>query len=410
MAAVLMIFLLGMIAFAVDMGWIVLSETELQHAADAAALAGAEQLMNGAVLYSLPNNAANQPTIIANAVAGARTAAKNYASYNAAGGVNSLVLNDGDIQFGFTDAQGNFTAMASPPTVFPNTIKVLMRRDDQANGSLSLFFARVLGIRNTNLAATASSTIYAYSYNQTTNPTGGVINSFSAPPLTGVLPMTYDVNAWNKFLKTGQAPDGSTSLDANGNPQLPIYPNNNGPGNFGQLSLDASHAGESYESGWVDNGMSSSDLQGLINAGLIPLSQHDNTKWDWVGDTGMKQSLVSTINSYAGKTFLLPILNPIVGDPNDPINDVAGVGQGSNYYYQVVQFVSVKIMPGASGSITVQPAPTVADQYTILNGNSSQVQLVPAGATPVSNLSASSGSPQPSWQQSTIFATPKLTQ
>jgi Flp pilus assembly protein TadG len=47
LAAVLAVFLIGMVAFAVDIGWIVLSKTNLQNTADSAALAGADPLMNG---------------------------------------------------------------------------------------------------------------------------------------------------------------------------------------------------------------------------------------------------------------------------------------------------------------------------------------------------------------------------
>ena len=54
LVALLTVPFLGMVAFAVDIAWIVQSRSDLQNAADAAALAGAEQLMNGFVQYSLP--------------------------------------------------------------------------------------------------------------------------------------------------------------------------------------------------------------------------------------------------------------------------------------------------------------------------------------------------------------------
>ena len=45
--------------------------------------------------------------------------------------------------------------------------------------------------------------------------------------------MTYDVNAWNNFLATGQNPDGNTTLDANGNPEITVFPSVKDTGNFG---------------------------------------------------------------------------------------------------------------------------------------------------------------------------------
>ena len=133
----------GLVAFAIDIAWIVQSRSDLQSAADAAALAGAEQLMNGYVQYSLPGQTL-KTSILTTAETSAKTYAKNFASYNTAGGVSSLTLNDADIEFGYTDASNNYTA-APGYTGYPNTIKVTMRLDSSANGSLKLFFAPIFG-------------------------------------------------------------------------------------------------------------------------------------------------------------------------------------------------------------------------------------------------------------------------
>src|SRR5262249_10950658 len=154
----------------------------------------ADPLMDGSIQYQLSKgNSALQATILKNTLANCRTAAKQYAALNSAGAVNSLVLKDSDIQFGFTDKTGKYTAGTS---AFPKTVKVTMRLDDQANGSLGLFFARVVGTTTTNLNATASATIYT-----------GLIDGLSPNYPTGLLPVTYDVNGWNNFLATGKGND-----------------------------------------------------------------------------------------------------------------------------------------------------------------------------------------------------------
>ncbi len=375
LAAILIVFLLAMVAFAVDMGYVVLAETELQSVADSAALAGCGQLMQGFVQYNLPNqSAANQASIMSTYLGNARTCAKNYASYNSAGGVSSLTLNDSDIEFGFTDANNTYTPQPTY-TGFPNTIKVTMRRDTSANGGVPLFFAPALGVRSQNLKASAAATLYA-----------GIVDSFSAPPLTHILPATYDVNAWNSFIKTGKDPDGNTTLDADGNPEIVVYPSVSAPGNFGQLSLDDSHVGTPVEDGWVANGVATSDLSALSTAGLIPLSSHDSTKWDWQGDTGMKSSLVMTIDSYAGSSFYIPLFTPYSPAPSYS----AGTGQGSNYYYQIVTFVGVKIMPTSSHTVIVEPT-GVTDPNAIYSA------VMPAGTGTLGN-------------SATTFTSPKLTQ
>jgi Flp pilus assembly protein TadG len=379
--ALLLIPLLAMMAFAIDIGWIDVTQADLQNAADAAALAGAEQLMgdsnhlNGIVQYNLPGQT-NQATILSTAESNAKTAAKNFASYNAAGGVSSLVLNDGDIEFGFTDASGKYTA-APTYTGFPNTVKVTLRRDSNANGALGLFFAPVIGVQNVSLTAKAAATIYT-----------GTVDSFNsnASQPIHILPMTYDVSAWNNFLATGQGPDGSTDTAANGAPQLQVYPSLKDSGNFGELSLDQGNDGASTISGWIANGVPSSDLANEFSANLLPLSAHDPTQWDWKGNPGMKTSTVHTASNYVGQTFLLPLFTPYSPDPNY----AAGTGNGSQYYYNIVQFVAITLTTVDNQSIHVQPTGLI-DPNLILSSST----VAPAGTTS---------------SVVTTFATPKLTQ
>jgi Flp pilus assembly protein TadG len=380
LAAFLMIFLIAMVAFSVDIGWVVLAKTNLQNAADAAALAGADPLMNGYVQYNLAATNSLKTTVLNSALANARAYAKQYAGYNSAGGVSSLTLNDSDIEFGFIDASNNYTPMPTY-TGFPNTIKVTMRLDSTANKPLSLFFGPALGTRSVNVIATASATIYT-----------GVVNSFSSKGSNvGLLPFTYDVNFWNNFLKTGQDPDGKTLTDANGVPELQMYPIKNFTGNFGQLSLDDSHVGNAVETSWLTNGATPSDVQNLQNANLIPLSAHPANAWNWVGDTGMKGSLVMTVNNYVGQTYVLPLFQPVnPGTPN-PSSYQPAVGNGSQYFYNIVQFVGVQIMPSPknNGEVIMQPA-AVIDPNAVFD---------PTTVTPAGSSS----------QVITTFTTPKLT-
>src|SRR5690242_17579999 len=98
LVALLLVPFLGMVAFAVDVAWIVQSRSDLQNAADAAALAGAEQLTNGFVQYSLPGQSL-QTQILTSSKSSAKNYAKNFAGYNTAGGISSLALNDSDLEF-----------------------------------------------------------------------------------------------------------------------------------------------------------------------------------------------------------------------------------------------------------------------------------------------------------------------
>ena len=364
LTAILLIFLLGMVAFVVDIGWITVAQSDLQNAADAAALAGANALMDGFVTYHLPQQStARKAAALAAAQTRARTTAKQYAQGNAAGGVSSLMLLDADIEFGFTDASNNYTPSPSY-TGYPNTIKVTIRRDRKANAPLGLFFGQLMGVSSTSLAATAAATIY----------TGTIENLKITNTNAGMLPMTYDVNHWNDFLKTGKGPDGTSLTDDAGDPDILVYPSNKSTGNFGQLSLNDSHVGQNTEASWVSNGMTASDIQALRDHNLIPLSSHPD-QWDWQGETGFKASLVMDINRGAGKIFLMPLFKP----KNAAAKTYqAGESKGANYQYNIVQIVGIRIVPttDVNGKILVQPA-AVIEPNAIFVPNS----IAPAGTT-----------------------------
>jgi Flp pilus assembly protein TadG len=389
LAAVLMVPFAAMVALAVDIAWIVQARSDLQSAADAAALAGAEQLQNGFVQYSLPGQT-QQDAILAASEATAKTYAKNFASYNKAGGVSSLVLNDSDIQFGFTDASGNYSP-APTYSGFPNTIKVTMRLDSSANGSLKFFFASVLGDSSANVSASAAATIY----------TANIIN-FNPGSSTnaGLLPMTVDMNNWNTFVQSGVSSDGTTHASFNGAPQMQIYPTPTlFPGNFGMLSLNDSSNSASDIANWIENGLSASDIASLQGAGLLPLGSN-LTWWSWKGAPGFKASDLNDLT--VGQTYLMPIFMPVVAangpeyqyqaTDNHPGAPTPGeFGTGSNTYYNVVQFVGVTVTTvDKSTDALVQPAAIMLPAALF-----DKATVAPAGTT--SSLI-------------TTFTTPKLTQ
>lgn len=370
-AAVLCAFLLGMVAFAVDIGWIVLTKHQLQNAADAAALAGIDPLMDGFVNYSLASNPSDKNIILTDSMTKAKKLAKEFASYNMAGGKENLELLDADIEFGFQDDKGKYTAV---PTYkgFPNTVKVVLRRDKSANGRLDLFFGQVLGLSETDVDARASATAM-----------GGTVVNFKKTPgkNIGMLPITFDVKDWDHFVATGESPDGNIYRHANGVAQINIYPVTKDKGNFGMLSLNDSHVGASTMADWIHNGMRASDISALEANGHLPLSQRDMTKWDWNGVNGFKAANVMDINEYVGQEFILPLFKAFSypddsgssnssggngkgnGNNNNSSSSVyqAGVGQGSKYDYNIVRFVGIRVAEPdrRNRDVILQPAPFV---------------------------------------------------
>jgi hypothetical protein len=347
LTAVLMIPLIAMLAFSIDLGWISHTHNELQAAADAASLAGAGQLADDWVRYHLPGQSAQQKaSILAAATARARTYAKTFAGFNGAGGVASLTLSDNDIEFGFTDRSGAYTALPAYAG-YPNTVKVLLRRGQLANTPLKLFFAPVLGTSSVELTGTASACVYS-----------GTIDTFRTDrERLRILPMTYDVNHWNNFLRTGQGPDGETDHTDRGEPQLSIYSSLKERGNFGELSLDQGNDGASVINDWITTGISPADWQVNLDRGLVPLSAHNaNNPPDWKGNPGLKATTIHEVAENIGELYLLPLFKPYNDGTTPGSEYAAGQGSGSNYYYTIVEFVGVKITEVSDKQVLVQPA------------------------------------------------------
>lgn len=130
LAAFMMIALLGMIVFAVDVGVMVLLKTQLQVAADSAAMAAA------AVLGA--ENA--DPVVVA----------QEFAAYHLAGG-KAVSLSSTDIEHGTWDSDArSFT----PSATVSNAVRVTAHRNASTGGN-KLFFARLFGVDETSVQAQA---------------------------------------------------------------------------------------------------------------------------------------------------------------------------------------------------------------------------------------------------------------
>lgn len=370
MAALLLIPLIAMIAFAVDLGYIVQVKTDLQHTADSAALAGAQALMNPYVLWSVPNS--SKDIIRSTAIAAARRAAKEYAAYNVAGGV-PITLTDADIECGFLDGQGNYTATPASST-FPNTVRVMARRDGQANSPARLFFAPVIGMPTVELQTTARATIYSGRI------TGfRTVSDFGA----GLLPMAYDVVDWDNFIRTGQDQWGGQQVDAQGQPQLTVYDDSTkDKGNFRELALDDEHAGSSDIRYWIEHALPATGIQTLQDRGLIPLTSRPPstrpTSWDWLGNPGFKATTVQEVNTQIGGEFILPLYEAYSRPSGGSGEYNAGLGGGSDYNYNIVRFVSIRILAPerTNRQIVVQPSGHV-DSLAVFD----TATVVPAGSS-----------------------------
>ena len=363
LAALLMVLLVGMLAFAIDIGYMSTVKAELQNAADAAAIAGAERLQNQFVQYYAPGQM-NQSGILQYITTNTTdpnspiATAQRFAGYNKAGGVY-LQLPASDVSFSYYD--GTNAPVPANSSLFPNTITVTTRRDDTANSPLALFFGNILGVSTSNITATASATIYA-----------GDVSSLQVIPGVNahILPVALDVNVWTQFMNDNFSSPwvtGRVTTGPNGNPQLQVYPfTTNTPGSFGLLDTGIPSNRTPAFRNWIDSGETPNDISYLLQNGLLPVSPTSPEPWKC--GTGSKSSLLYDFQSQIGVPNLIPLFVPVSPIPNY----VAASSSGQNASYMIVGFAGVTITQAdGSGSsnmtISIQPACVVDPTAVIMN-------------------------------------------
>ncbi len=380
LAALLMVVLVGMLAFSIDMGYVVTVRAELQNAADAAALAGAQQLQTLYVSYYSPGQTnklayyqtATGSTVGPNGETPPLTSAQQFALKNLAGGVYVQVPAS-DVSFSYYDGV-NAPIPAQYPNVFPNTVTVTTRRDNTANSPLGLFFAQVFGWSSINLTATASATIYSgdgggnsYAGLGLQNVSNNSSTNYVSPH---ILPVGLDVNVWQQFYKTGKSPDGNIYTGPNGLPQLQVYPTTtNTPGSFGLIDVGVPSNNAPAFRNWIDSGQTPNDITFLVSNNLVPVTPTSPELWKC--GPGLKSTLLTNFQSQMGVSNLIPLFVPANWGSNGwgSTGYVAEVGTGQNAQYAVVGFVGVTIST-ASGSgnnmnISIQPSAIVDPTLTV---------------------------------------------
>jgi Mg-chelatase subunit ChlD len=135
LVAFLLVVIVGVLALALDVGYLYVVKEDLQTAADSAALAGASGL-------SISQDEA-------------RNRAYAYAKKNRANRA-AVVLQPSDVELGQWDpSTRTFTPTGSSPGAQPSAVKVTAQLRESRGNAVGLFFARVLGVNSSDVAATA---------------------------------------------------------------------------------------------------------------------------------------------------------------------------------------------------------------------------------------------------------------
>ena len=345
LSAIMMIMVFGFTSFVVDVGFISLTQAQLEVADDAAVLAAALELPAGL------GRGATKPS--GDVRTAALAAAVDLAAQHRAG-ERSTVHADGnrDVRLGqvvWDPIAGDWRK--SWGTTPYNMVEVTLRRNQQvgaSDGPLPLFFGPVIGHRHANLSATATAALIPAA-------------AFRLPPSSSetidVLPFALDLQTWQNLLQgiseVGDnyryvASSGTVSSGPDGILELNLYPHsksNMPPGNRGTVDFGSSNNSTSDLARQILYGLNAQDLSYF--GGEI--------RWDEPfevnGDTGISAGVKDELEAIKGKPRAIPIFSDVQGP-------------GNNAMYTIVKFVGIRILnvklTGNPKHVIVQPAPFVA--------------------------------------------------
>jgi hypothetical protein len=160
LVALLLVVLIGFAALAIDVGYYMVTRNELQNIADGAALAACSEL--GEIYRNMPledqSNYVCDPTLLV-------AKAVSIGSNNKAGGLQGITIAEEDVIIGTWDSISH-TFTQGPDQ--PDAVRVIARRQEgYADGPISTFLARVLGIDTVNVRMDATAALTGQS---TTEP------------------------------------------------------------------------------------------------------------------------------------------------------------------------------------------------------------------------------------------------
>ncbi len=336
LTAVLMVFMMGLLAFAVDLGYLYVTRTELQRSSDAAALAAAWQLLEEEGTISRYEFSGPSELVDAQA--------REYATANRVAGKGSD-LAASDIIVGRLDTPTSplEEMRFDDPTLF-NVVRVRVRKTADQNGQVPLFFAKVWGLEGSSLEA-QSTAMFLNNFDGFTTPSNG--------ETLDILPFALDKTTWDTFLAGGgtdnwkwNAEQGTIQAGSDGIKEMNLYPQGTGsPGNRGTVDIGSSNNSTADIARQILHGVSPQDLEHhggelkFNDQGVLPLN----------GDTGISAGVKDELAAIRGQPRIIPVFSRVSAP-------------GNNATYTIVKFVGVRIMDvkltGSMSSkrVIIQPA------------------------------------------------------
>jgi Flp pilus assembly protein TadG len=356
LSAALLIVIFGLTAFALDIGFIALTKTQMQTASDASSLGACNELEEGL---------GAQPTLtMEQTLSTSRAAAQAVANANPNGGLDSTYVNTTrDVRFGQAVWDPTTKQWAKSWGVSPyNMVQVTVHRDTVTEGQalgdkpLDTFFAGSLGVKTVDLQTDATAALL---------PGVGVSIESASGLTAGVLPITLDVPTW-EALMNGVGTDNygydpvtkHITGNSDGVKEVNLFPyglSTLPPGNRGTVDLGDPNNSTSALTRQILYGLNEEDLSyfgGELRTDLGPLSIN--------GDTGISAALKDPLEAIKGQPRLIPLFSNVLNP-------------GDNAVYTVVRFVPIRIvnvrLTGGNKQVIVQPCTYVGAE--VIRGGTS---------------------------------------
>jgi len=297
----MLVVILGMVAFAVDVGYLALVRTQLQVAADSAALAAAASL----------EKAGSDPVAVA----------QSYAAQNWAGG-KTVEIAAADVVLGNWDMSLRTFTPSGTPT---NAVRVTARRDQTAGGEVPLLFARVLGASSCSLRTEAIAVFLSNFQGFRLPQSGGL----------GILPIAISKGTADALVAdsgtdtwTWDPDTGTVTPGADGVVEGSMYPGDKStPGNCGTITIGPWDSSTEIQDRQIRSGLTAEDLAPY--GGKFALGPDGTLTMN--GNPGLSAMLQGALASVIGEPRIVPVYSTVVE-------------QGATAQYTLVEFLSLRIL------------------------------------------------------------------
>ena len=330
LAAAMLTIVFGIAAFTVDLGLLNVTKGQVQNAADSAAHAAMQELINGI------GPGATVTSQVASEKAG--QTATNIVHRFRSGDVAATDLSvERDMRFGRRSWDATNNQWVKEWGVSPfNMVEVSVRRTKAAGAPLGTVFSQFLGYDSFDVEARSVASV-------------APVTGFSLPPgsssTISLLPIALDLNTWNALVQqihSGKADgfndqdsynkaSGTVSSGKDGVPEVNIYPDQNSKmpsGNRGTVDLGSPNNSTTDLVRQITQGLNAHDLSFFPNG---ELKFNSEGVLYLQGDTGISAGIEASLKSVIGTTGAIPIF-------------ISVSGPGNNATYVIVKFVGVRIM------------------------------------------------------------------